>query len=443
MQNIEEVEKHLEPTKSEKVSSAPKDKWNLVYFIFLLQGTGVLFPWNAFISAPDYFGRLYGGDIMLYFSVANAIPNVIGLLALLKLAPKIPIKFRIFPAYIITFFVLVAVPILGFAGVHGTVGFVLTIVLVVIQSFCNSALQGGMFGFAGVLPPNYTQALMSGNGIAAVICSFLRIVTKLTIEQNRKHLSLSILNVSASVYFFICSAVILLCVVSFAVVMRMEFVQYYLRKAEGKDEEKRSIINATEDEEEQQNTNDFKPQPSVISVFKKIWVYCSLVCCVFWVTLGVFPGLAVQVPTWYKGTEMVEWLPILIGTTFNIFDFIGRSAPRWIIMIKGKWISIPILLRFIFFPLFIFYFKPEIFGLDAFNDSIPLISMAVLALTNGYFSSLSMMFAPGCVEDYEKETAGTMMTFFLLLGLTLGSNTGLAIGKILGAIFSGSAPYVE
>lgn len=43
------VEDHVYNTKE------PVDKYNLVYWAMFLQGTGCLFPWNAFISAPDYF----------------------------------------------------------------------------------------------------------------------------------------------------------------------------------------------------------------------------------------------------------------------------------------------------------------------------------------------------------------------------------------------------
>jgi hypothetical protein len=41
--------------------AVPKDRFNLVYLIMALQGAGTLFPWNAFISAPDYFkyGEIY------------------------------------------------------------------------------------------------------------------------------------------------------------------------------------------------------------------------------------------------------------------------------------------------------------------------------------------------------------------------------------------------
>mmetsp|Transcript_5930 Transcript_5930/g.22510 ORF Transcript_5930/g.22510 Transcript_5930/m.22510 type:complete len:138 (-) Transcript_5930:3059-3472(-) len=34
---------------------APKDWLYIALAIFFIQGVGTLFPWNAFISAPDYF----------------------------------------------------------------------------------------------------------------------------------------------------------------------------------------------------------------------------------------------------------------------------------------------------------------------------------------------------------------------------------------------------
>jgi hypothetical protein len=44
--NQEEVEEEEE---------IPVDKFNIIYFVMMLQGAGVLFPWNSFIAAPDYF----------------------------------------------------------------------------------------------------------------------------------------------------------------------------------------------------------------------------------------------------------------------------------------------------------------------------------------------------------------------------------------------------
>ena len=434
------------PVYSDDVEEGPpKDKYHLVYLIFLLQGTGVLFPWNAFISAPDYFGKLYGDGIMLYFSVAYSVPNLLGLLIMIKFGSKLSMRMKMFPAYVLTFFILLAVPILGFAGVDGTPGLVVTLIFIVLAALCTSLMQGGIFGMAGILPANYTQAVMSGNGIAGVACSALRIITKLTIEQNRKHVPLLIMTTSAAVYFFVCAIVVLLCIVTFWIVMRTDFVKYYLDKASHTaGTETQKLTEEYDEISTISNSATTNAHPSVWTVFKKIWLQAVMVMSVFWVTLSIFPGLAVSVPTYYVGTAMADWLPILIGATFNVFDFIGRSAPRWIIMFNAKWVTAPIIARLLFLPLFIFLYKPQIFGLDAFNDSIPLLAMALLALSNGYLSSLCMMFGPSNVDHNEKETAGTMMTFFLLLGICLGSNTGLGIGQILSAVIPNPvSPYVE
>ncbi|EFC41053.1 equilibrative nucleoside transporter [Naegleria gruberi] len=418
---------------------APKDKFNLVYLIFLLQGTGVLFPWNAFISAPDYFSALYFPNTMLYFSVAYSVPNLLGLLFMIKFGSKLSLRMKMIPAYVLTFFILILVPILGFAGVNGIAGFSVTIVLIILAALCTSLLQGGIFGFAGVLPPNYTQAVMSGNGIAGVACSFLRIVTKLTIEQNKKHVPIQTMTISAAVYFFVCALVIIACIATFIIIMRTPFVQHYLQKAS---EPKTSINDQSQSYDEVSTlVPTSTPQKSgIFTVFKKIWIQACLVMTVFWMTLSVFPGLSVSVPTYYTGTVMKDWLPILIGASFNIFDFIGRSAPRWIVMFNRKWVAAPIFVRLLLVPLFVFMYKPSIVGLDAFNDAVPLLAISAVALTNGYLSSLCMMYGPSLVDDHEKETAGTIMTFFLLMGICLGSNTGLVIGQ---AIPGDIHPYVE
>lgn len=44
---------------SNKEGFIPVDKYNLVFIVIFLFGVGVLFPWNAFISAMDYFKLKY------------------------------------------------------------------------------------------------------------------------------------------------------------------------------------------------------------------------------------------------------------------------------------------------------------------------------------------------------------------------------------------------
>lgn len=67
-----------------------------------------------------------------------------------------------------------------------------------------------------------------------------------------------------------------------------------------------------------------------------------------------------------------------------IFDYIGRTIPKWIRLFKPNIIWIPVILRFIFIMLFLFCIKPKYFT----NDIISFILMSLFALTNGYCGSI-------------------------------------------------------
>nr|CAG4708411.1 unnamed protein product [Naegleria fowleri] len=223
----------------------------------------------------------------------------------------------------------------------------------------------------------------------------------------------------------------------------------------------------------------------VTNIGKKIWIYALSVFLDFFVTLTVFPGLSSSVETIYVGTSMETWLPVWTNLTFQIYDFVGRIAYYWIdffpiqhgnyseTMLDSKNTPTPtqisisndfmnhlmdssidnpsqckkfnlwnacqvekmeivlfliIALRILFIPLFIFCLNPKIFN----HDSIPLILVFLLSLSGGYLNSVLMSNAPKKFTNlHEKEITATMMTFFLLFGITVGSNTGLGIGLLV------------
>ena len=70
--------------------------------------------------------------------------------------------------------------------------------------------------------------------------------------------------------------------------------------------------------------------------------------------------------------------------------FFSQPGPRWV------WI--PVLLRALFIPFFMFCnFNPEFRSLPVLilNDYVYIFGGILLAFTSGYYSSLTMMFAPG------------------------------------------------
>lgn len=321
---------------------------------------------------------------------------------------------------------LLAIPVLGFCHVYGVIGFTLTIIMVIMTALCTALCQGGIFGFAGMLPPIYIQAVMSGNGLAGITTSIIRVITKVTLES-KKPVTLETLNLSAAIYFFVSAAVIIVCIVSYFIMVRTGFAAHFLGTGALSEEEKANLL--SEEEDIFIDDKASPPPASTLQVLKKIWHMCFLVCFIFFVSLAIFPGISVTIESYYgPKSAMADWLPVLMIVVFNVFDFIGRTLPRFVVVFGEKSVGIPIVLRVVLLPLFIFCIYPRLIVYDA----IPLIFMAILALSNGYLSSITMMIAPGLVEPHEREAAGTIMTFFLLLGICLGSNCGLLIGKIVG-----------
>jgi hypothetical protein len=48
----------------------------LAYAVFVIQGLGILLPWNAFISAADYFTKLYGQSFVFFISLVYPITSL-------------------------------------------------------------------------------------------------------------------------------------------------------------------------------------------------------------------------------------------------------------------------------------------------------------------------------------------------------------------------------
>lgn len=78
--------------------------------------------------------------------------------------------------------------------------------------------------------------------------------------------------------------------------------------------------------------------------------------------------------------------------------------------------------RVIFFPLFAMCDVTDNKLPVLFRGIIsPTLIMALMAVTNGYVSTLSMMYGPKRVGEDDAEAAGSIMVFALTLGLFTGS----------------------
>ncbi|XP_010867945.1 equilibrative nucleoside transporter 1a isoform X2 [Esox lucius] len=441
--------------------NAPRDKYNAVWIIFFILGLGTLLPWNFFMTATSYFTSRLKDDVSSANMTANVtvlngdtrnvleskFNNVMTLCAMVPLLiftclnsfihQRIPQNWRIAGCLAVIMVVFLLTAVLVKVDMDPLPFFTLTMIKIVCINSFGAVLQGSLFGLAGMLPASYTAPIMSGQGLAGTFAAFSMICALA---------SGSAIQDSAFGYFITACVVIFLAILSYLILPRMEFFQYYLESngsnlASGDEEnkmdllkkdspgEKRAVVSLTEEET--------WPTTSVFGIFKQIWVMALSVCFVFTITIGVFPAVTVEVRSSVAegGTWNKYFIPVSCFLLFNVMDWAGRSLTA-VCMWPGKdSIMLPIMvgLRVAFVPLFMLcnvqprQYMPVIFEHDAWY----IVFIILFSFSNGYLASLCMCFGPKKVAQHESETAGAIMAFFLSLGLALGAALSFVFRAII------------
>jgi len=121
---------------------------------------------------------------------------------------------------------------------------------------------------------------------------------------------------------------------------------------------------------------------------------------------------------------------------FQLFDVVGRFAPHleFFHVRKGGLVSVFALMRGLFVPAFFVVERSQ----RAFSTSflVQFFLMVTFAFTNGWVSTLSMMLGPGQrgLDIDDAAPVGSLMAFFLVLGILLGSLLALASEALLTSI---------
>lgn len=145
----------------------PKDKFHLAYIIYLTLGCGYLLPWNAFITAVDYFTYLYpDASVDRIFAVAYMLVGLICLVVIILYSNKSHAFVRINAGLGLFVVALLIVPLLDVFYIRGRVGlydgFYVTVAATGLCGLADALVQGGVIGAAGEMPERYMQAVVAG-----------------------------------------------------------------------------------------------------------------------------------------------------------------------------------------------------------------------------------------------------------------------------------------
>ncbi|CAJ0933654.1 unnamed protein product, partial [Mesorhabditis belari] len=399
----------------------PRDSLNLVYFIALLNGIGVLLPWNMFITiAPQYYVEYwftqngttseYADSFMSWLGLASQIPNVSVNILNIILVISGSLLIRIVGPLVVNCFCISAViGIVIFCAptLEGMAWFyAVTMFLVIVINTANGIYQNSIFGLFADFPSNYTNAIVLGNNICGTFTAVLSIFCTIVLNDIR---------MVAMIYFSISFAVLIACLASIVLLKRSPFFTYF----ESKGEATREASNST------------KPSWSQIQkTIQHAWPQFLNVFMIFLVTLSIFPAMLTASPP-LRGVDggWVSLIPeniyggVIIFLNFNVFATIGSFVAGLKQWPNSNYLWVAVWLRVLFMPFFMFYnYLPHQRTLPVlfYNEWVFGLGNSLMAFSSGYLSSLAMMYAPKVVPEALSKTAGMISSLCLIAGIASG-----------------------
>jgi equilibrative nucleoside transporter 1/2/3 len=340
----------------------------------------------------------------------------------------LPVYVRIIGGFLIFFFGMVTVPLVHYLPdwwLHCSSGGCFDIIklsIVLFAVFWVGVSSGVTFGaivaFASYFPPQYIGATMSGMGVAGVLAGLLGIVIKLTSPDSLQRNAFIYFSVGAALMIVSIASFLALYILPYSKFMTNPIVEFIMPESESSDRE--GEVDTVPDE----STPLVPPSARVHygRLLLKIGPDVFSAFFVFFVTLFLFPGLTLEIEPSWSGLS-ASWLGILLIFTFQLFDFIGRTLPRFVIFIPRRLVIFLALFRVVFIFLFIILVRPHWLTSNAWAFAF----MVVFAVSNGYLGTLAMMYGPQGLAAHEKEAASVILSFALNAGVFAGVNTALLL----------------
>ena len=396
---------------------------------------------NMFLAAVLYFKLRFESNAWIDANFQSAIltvstiTNLGAMIVLQNIQATANYPFRINLALVINtvIFTLLTGSTVMFTDVSAGAYLFFLLCSVALTAYACGLIQNGAFAFAaGFGRPEYTQALMAGQGVAGVLPPIAQIVSVLWIDDDdaseKAHDGGGSSSISAFVYFLTAVGVSLAALVAFQPLKRRHDHIVANRMVE---QHMSESVHSIEEAEQ-----SLRKVTSMQKLFRELhWVALALF---FTFVLTMFYPVFTQkilsvrdpdtAPALFQPRAFVPFaffmwnLGDLSGRASTILDFKLRHKPLAMFLIS--------LARVGFLPM---YLMCNIGGRGAKVDSDLFYLFAVqflFGVTNGWMGSSTMMNAIESVDEAEREATGGFMGLCLVAGLTVGSLLSFTAGGI-------------
>ncbi|KAL1771908.1 equilibrative nucleoside transporter 3 [Sigmodon hispidus] len=417
----------------------PEDRFNGAYLIFFSLGIGGLLPWNFFVTAKEYWAfKLHNcssqaswkdaedTDILNYFesylAVASTVPSLLCLVVNFLLVNRVQVHVRVLASLSVSLAIFVVMIVLVKVDTSSwTRGFFsVTIVCMAIVSSSSTIFNSSVYGLTGSFPMRNAQALISGGAMGGTVSAVASLVDLAASSDVR----------DSALAFFLTAAVFLgLCMGLYLLLPRLEYARYYMRPVA-------PVHVFSGEDNPSQDTSSVAPGSRVVHapplgpIVKKTAGLGFCTISLYFVTALIFPAISTNIQSMHKGTGS-PWtskffVPLTVFLLFNFADLCGRQITAWIQVPGPRSKVLPglALLRVCLVPLFLLcnYQPRSHLAVVLFQSDIyPVLFTCLLGLSNGYLTTLVLIYGPKIVPRELAEATGVVMSFYMSVGLMLGS----------------------
>jgi len=401
-------------------SNAPQARFS-TKVIFTFFGLSSLLGFNVLLTEMIFF-NYYLGEMnpSLVFNFLNYVLNIPFQFLLLWKKDFLSLKTQLIIALVGSIIFLILIPLSTMTlGINTLTNKLVTGGLVLLMGFINALCSGGFYNLVSNFPLEMIVILTTCQAISGIVLNIIQYIILWSSGDGGD------IVIQAWIFFGISILIIAVSLFLLLISFNNEYFQYYLNKSKFKNDgdSNSSLLQGETQPDDQMGVAEEKAPTEkkgwFMELFKKIWDLDLLVIYLYIVTFALYPNASIN-------QQVFDWSPpYSINTVifvYNIFDTLGRILVGKITPSK-KLNAIVILGRsFLLFTVVFNYYCQDGLKWDSTLTTILLfINMAIFASTNGIGTTLCFALAPNEVEDKYKGQAGISISFFLIIGIFLGS----------------------